>query len=203
MTPDNLLKQYAETGNLIWTDDPTSPVKWVANDENGKIRMVQTTPFKQAVFVLGARVRSLNLGAFLSDKWAKEVINTVGLDGFVETPKNEFENCRRNLWFSECIEQVIIKSCYHRKEAHKIPKIKAEYERKRNKLKVKMVSAKLKGDKPDNTLGLLHITPRRVGKSAGMYSSVYQNAIKGQPTTVVDKNGFRNLNFDGLKKFIK
>lgn len=165
MTPEEELKQYMETGNLVWIDGPDSEVKWV-----GGIDPVDPDPIFVTVRTL---LPILNIDASREKKknWIRKACAIVGTDKFVydSALKSELDHQKRNLWFNDVIEQVIIQSAYHRLEKHKIPSIKKDFEKKRRRLIAKMVAARLNGDTGD-TMGMLF-------KNMGFFISF------GQPKT--------------------
>lgn len=146
MDKDELLKLYSQTGNLVWTDGNDSEVKWV-----GGVDPVDQDP---VVATIRALLPILNVEASREKKkaWIRKACATVGIDKFVydSALNSELDHQKRNLWYNDVVEQVVIQSAYHRLEKHKIPSIQKDFEKKRRKLIAKMVAARLNGEPKKN-----------------------------------------------------
>lgn len=139
MKPDELLKLYEQTGCLIWENDNKASVKWspVMPTKEEVIVEVQ----KNLIPILHIASREL------TKKWIKDAVNIVGHEKFEYRSAfvSEEQQISRNLFYNDVIEQINIMHAYHRKEQHKIGRIKKDFQKKRDKLTIKLVQLRMSG----------------------------------------------------------
>lgn len=177
MTPKELLDLYSKSGNFIWTDDRKSDVVWIETstpEEKKHIAVINT---------IRVLLPTLNIASqHLTRQWITKACDIVGFDKFVPDSvfHNEEKRQKRNLWFNDIIEQVNIQHAYHRKESHKIARLKKDFEKKRRRIIAKMVTARLNADSEPINFNF-HSSARRVGKTAFQTAQMLNRIRKHYP----------------------
>lgn len=78
----------------------------------------------------------------LTKIWITKAVDIVGHEKFINKTVfgSELDKIKSNIWFNDIIEQVCIQHAWHRKEQHRIDRLRKEFKKKRDKLTAKAVA---------------------------------------------------------------